>query len=94
MTISFNPDRHSELVQILTTAADAIEAELDTLEQKVVGVRALWAGEAQDAYRRAHAQWLGTMQGMRAALNETISGAADAGAFLAQADRDAAALWE
>ncbi|MDQ1130592.1 WXG100 family type VII secretion target [Microbacterium sp. SORGH_AS_0888] len=93
MTISFDPDRHDELIRALARAAREIRAELDTLDSRVSDLTARWSGEAQTAYDRAHREWTARMASLQAVLQDAVASGTEAGALLATAEADATAVW-
>lgn len=63
-------------VSVLSTeiknGANAIQGQLDQLENKVAKLRTQWSGEAQGSYDRAQTQWNTSLTAMRDLL-ERIS---------------------
>ncbi|KQO95844.1 WXG100 family type VII secretion target [Leifsonia sp. Leaf264] len=64
----------------LADASSGIREELAALDGRVAGLRAIWTGEAQEAYLRAQADWNGQMAELTTLL-------ADAAAELSAAER-------
>lgn len=93
MSIALDPERHRELVAALARAVAAMSAELDALESATSDLRPRWSGTARLAYDRAHHRWNSSMAIIRNALDAATADAVAAADILAQANREAAALW-
>ncbi|MDQ1204634.1 WXG100 family type VII secretion target [Microbacterium sp. SORGH_AS_0862] len=93
MSLSFDPGRHAEMVDVLARAASSLEDVLGELEGEVSILRGNWSGAALDAYDRAQREWAESLRSLNGALRSAVSAAQSTGETLAQADRDAVRLW-
>jgi WXG100 family type VII secretion target len=93
MSISFDPGRHAELVDVLARAASSLEEILGELEGEVSALRESWSGVARDAYDRAQRDWTKSLRSLNGALRSATRVAHSVGAALSQADGEAANLW-
>jgi WXG100 family type VII secretion target len=93
MSLSFDLDRQSEMVDVLTQAAESLDEILEQLDAEVGAVLSSWDGSAQAAYASAQTEWLRSVQALKEALRSATGAARVAGETLARADRDAAQVW-
>ena len=68
-----------------------IDERLNQLEAELEGLRSSWAGNAQEAYRVAKAQWDASIQEMKQLLAETHAAVTMSNQEYAAADRRGAA---
>lgn len=93
MSISFDPGRHAEMVDVLTRATHSLDEILERLDAEVGAVLSDWDGSAQAAYADAQREWTESLRSLNGALRSAVSAARFTGETLAQADRDAVRLW-
>ena len=91
--IRFDSERPTDLVHVMTSAADVIDEHLNQLETEETALRDQWTGDARAAYDAARARWLNSMQGLNAALSAATRSATIAGQTLEEADQSVFAKW-
>ncbi|MFJ4160325.1 hypothetical protein [Microbacterium testaceum] len=90
MHVSADTDALNASAQMLSGAADALSGDMDTLAAASLTMRAGWAGDAQAAWTRRHAQIDSTMRDKAATLRLTSQRVSQYAQELAQADADGA----
>jgi WXG100 family type VII secretion target len=65
---SVDLNRMEEAVDRMGTFDTALSAHLDDLDARVSRLHRTWTGDAADAQRRAHAEWMAAAKEMRTAL--------------------------
>ncbi len=93
MTISFDSDRHADLLASLRAATNAIEAKLDALEYEVATLRSSWTGDAHDAFDEAQNRWSTCMRVLHGVLSDANIVAESAGESLREAEQAVRSLW-
>ncbi|WP_443192685.1 WXG100 family type VII secretion target [Microbacterium sp. Clip185] len=79
MSISFDPARHADMVDVLARAAGSLEDVLAALDGEVSALRGAWSGAARDAYDEAQREWTVSLDALNRALRSSV-GAARRGA--------------
>jgi len=75
MSISFDPARHADMVDVLARAAGSLEDVLAALDGEVSALRGAWSGAARDAYDEAQREWTVSLDALNRALRSSVGAA-------------------
>lgn len=69
MSLSFDPERQSGMLDVLTQAARSLDEILMRLDAEVRAVLSSWDGSAHAAYAHAQTEWLRSVESLTDALH-------------------------
>jgi uncharacterized protein YukE len=89
--IVFDSRSLDDLTDALAHASTSLTEVLRVLEADLAGLA--WNGDAEQAYKSAHAQWTNVMDEMSAILTSAVSAAKASRSALVEAENSVASLW-
>jgi WXG100 family type VII secretion target len=91
---SVDLNRMEEAIDRMGTFDTALSAHLDDVDARIGRLHRTWSGDAAEAQRRAHAEWMAAAKQMRTALTTMRSIATTAHDNYAAAVAANVAMWD